>query len=40
MLPNKEREPVAVAAFGQDFLVRIADVIEACFPMLLRVERQ
>ena len=37
-MPNVEREPVALFALTQDFVMRIAYVIEACFPLLLRVD--
>jgi len=29
VVPNKEREPLALFALSQDFVVRIADMIEA-----------
>ena len=40
MLPDEERHPTSIAALGQDFLVRIADVLEARLPVFLRIDRQ
>ncbi len=40
MFPNVEREPTAIFALSQDFVVGIADVIETCLPIFLCIERQ